>query len=521
MERKTKIISLILISVISITIFGGCGKQSAEEKTASGSILDHKVSDEPITLTFFAQKPQGFNNDDNVFTRAFEHTNVKLKHILPENAGDFGQQLAIAVSSKDMADVIYLAGRDTFISYGKQGAFIPLNDLIEKHAPNLKKYLDENEDVKKYITASDGNIYYVPNVLDGKTSSGWFIRQDWLDKLGLSVPNTVSELHDVLAAFRDRDPNGNGKKDEVPLFGTGSQVKYAINELLGIFNAYFGFRYEDGKVYFGPMEENFKTAMETLSAWYAEGLIDKEFFTRSNTREYFLGNDLGGCTHNWFGSTAGYNKTYAESVPGIKFLPMAPPAGADGVRRELNARSKSLIEGWSISATNEHPEETIKYFDFWWTEEGRKMANYGIEGVTYTEKDGKIEYTDYVMNNSEYVPVNALRTVGAQTNFGYPQDWNSEALYINDIALDGMNMYINNGYMPDEIVMLTYNEDEEKKVKNLSAQITTCLEETVQKWILGNEDVSETYDRFIKDLKSLGVDEYISIEQAAYERYLK
>lgn len=522
MEKAKRILSCTVAAALLIGALGGCsGKNGRTEKIASGSILDAKITDEPLVLTYFASAPSEFDEEKNIFKEAFEHTNVMLKYTLSENAGDMSQQLAVAVSSKDMADIIYQSSRRNFISYGNQGAFIPLNDLIEKYAPNIKKYLDENEDVKKYITASDGNIYYIPNILDGKTSSGWFIRQDWLDKLGLKTPNTIDELHHVLTAFKNNDPNGNGKADEVPLFGTGGQVRWTVNEFLGIFDAEMDFRYENGKVTYGPTTENFKTAMKTLAAWYAEGLIDPEIFTRQNPREYFLGNDLGGCTHNWFGSTAGYNTMYEKSVPGINFIAMAPPAGYDGVRREKNVRSKSLQEGWAISATNEHPEETIKYFDYWWTKEGRRMANFGVEGKTYTMVDGKPEYTDFVLKNEELVPVNAIRTTGAQTNFGYWQDWNYEAGYINKTALDGMNMYIDGGYLPEETVMVTYTDDEEKKVTNLTAQITTCLEETVQKWILGNEDVEQGFDGFAENLKKLGLDECLQIEQAAYERYLK
>ncbi|MBP3360407.1 MAG: extracellular solute-binding protein [Clostridia bacterium] len=522
MKKVKRALAYSLAAVFCLMAFNGCSeKKDASEKLEAGSILDHKITDEPLVLTYFASMPGSYDEENNIFKAAFEHTNVMLKYAISENAGDMSQQLAVAVSSKDMADVIYQSSRSNFVSYGNQGAFIPLNDLIDKYAPNIKKYLDENEDVRKYITAGDGNIYYIPNILDGRTSSGWFIRQDWLDKLGLKAPETIDELHDVLVAFKNNDPNGNGKADEVPLFGTGTPVRFAINEFIGIFDAEMGFRYENGKAIYGPTTENFKTAIKTLAKWYQEGLIDSEIFTRQNTREYFLGNDLGGCTHNWFGSTAGYNTMYANSVPGLKFLAMAPPAGYDGIKREKNARSKSLQEGWAISATNEHPEETMKYFDYWWTEEGRRAANFGVEGKTYNMVDGKPEYTDFVLKNEELVPADAIRTTGAQTNFGYWQDWNYEAGYLNQIALDGMNLYINGGYLPEEIVMVVYTDEEEKRVSTLSAQITTCLEETVQKWILGNESVDAGFDAFVENLNKLGLEEYTAIEQAAYERYLK
>ncbi|MBP3361483.1 MAG: extracellular solute-binding protein [Clostridia bacterium] len=521
MKKTEKIISMLMAGVMCTAVIGGCGSKDEVETGSSGSILDYKVSDKPLTLTYFQSKPTDYDEADNVFNRAFEHTNVKIEFDFAESVTDKDQALALAVSSKDMSDIIYQFSRDTFVKYGKQKAFIPLNDLIDKCAPNFKKYLDEHEDVRKYITASDGNIYYVPNVLDGKTASGWFIRQDWLDKLGMEQPKTIAELEEVFKAFKEKDPNGNGKNDEVPYFGNGSSVTYTLNEIIGIFDASLGFRHNGQTVSFGPMEENFKTAMKTVADWYAKGYIDPEIFTRKSPREHFLSNNIGGCTHNWFGSTAGYNKMYESTVPGIKFIAMAPPASADGVQRELTIRTKNLQEGWAISASNKHPEETMKYFDFFWTEEGRRMANYGIEGKTYNMNGDKIEYTDYILNNPDHVPVDSLRTVGAQTNFGYEQDWNSEALYINKIALDGINMYIDNGYLKGEDIMLTYSEEEEKQRTTLNAQITTCVEEAIQKWVLNNEKVDDSYDKFINDLQNLDVQKLIDIEQAAYDRYLQ
>jgi hypothetical protein len=204
------------------------------------------------------------------------------------------------------------------------------------------------------MTAGDGNMYFVPNIPDGFAQKGWFIRQDWLDKLGLQAPKTVDELRGVLTAFKTRDPNGNGQADEVPYFNREATASYetAVNDLFVFWNATKHFKANDGKVVFGPLEPAFKDGVRTLAQWYEEGLIDSEIYTRGgDAREMMLGNDVGGVTHDWFASTSDYNGKLASSIEGFAFVPFAPPAGVDGVIREATRRRGSA--GAPLPA---HPE---------------------------------------------------------------------------------------------------------------------------------------------------------------------
>lgn len=249
MLKMKKLTAVLSAAALIASFCAGCSG-----KNEQGSAGDK------ITLTYFGTKPTA---EKTIFTEAEEKTNVKIKFTLPESTTDQEQALSLAVASKNMSDIIRGYSRSTFVKYGMQGAFMPLNDLIDKYAPNYKKFLEENPDVKKYTTASDGNIYYIPFVQDGETSTGWFIRQDWLDKLGIKQPETIDEFYNAMVAFRDGDPNGNGKKDEVPIFGMGASE--GVSSLYGLFNTSNDMIYrEDGKAVYGPLEPEFKTAMLTI-----------------------------------------------------------------------------------------------------------------------------------------------------------------------------------------------------------------------------------------------------------------
>ena len=155
-------------------------------------------------------------------------------------------------------------------------------------------------------TAADGHIYYIPGTLapigsGNVPSEAFFIRQDWLDKLGLKVPATVDEYYEVLKAFKTQDPNGNGQADEIPYFDRAG----TINDLYQLFAAHADYYINDqGQYVNGRTEDAYKNAVKELAKWYREGLIDPEIFTRGQqAREQLLSSNIGGATHDWISST--------------------------------------------------------------------------------------------------------------------------------------------------------------------------------------------------------------------------
>lgn len=517
-RNMAKCLALILCIM---AVMSGCANDGAVSNSGGNAkSLTHKASDEPLELSIL-QTDSYVKREPNVYTEAFDRTNVKLKFELGENVTDFDQALSLAVASKDLTDIIYISKRDRFIEYGMMGVLIPLNDLIDKYAPNYKKYLEENPEVKYYTTAPDGNIYFIPWIQELEASNGWFIREDWLDKLNLEAPDTVEDFYNTMVAFKTKDPNRNGKADEVPFFSSKSNPVGVVDDFTGLFDARTGFRYEDSKVTYGPLEPEFKEMMIEVSKWYQEGLLDAEIFTRKLQREYFLGNDLGGITHDWFTSTAAFNDTFKDSVPGLKFKPFAPPSNKNGVKMETSKRNKISPEAWAISIANEHPVETMKYFDYWWSEEGRRATSYGVEGVTFNMVDGKPQFTEEFLKSVDPQPMSLLVEYRDAVHYGTATIPEAEISMSHPYAQEGMKMYLENGYYPEKNIYVTYTEEETKDREKYKGQIETYLSETIQKWLLGIDKVENTYEQFVKEMKSLGVDKFTAIEQAAYTRSLK
>lgn len=495
--------------------------QAQTEETLEGSL----VSKEPKEFTVFLNfNNMPFDSNWQVWQEAAKRTNVSLKGTISLSNSNEEEAFNLMMSSGNLADIIGYVDASSLEKLGRDGGMIPLNDLIKEHAPNIQKVLDEDARFRQTAYSLDGNIYQIPKNQELKAAEFWWIRQDWLDKLNLKAPTTVDELHDVLYAFRNEDPNGNGLKDEIPLFDRAGWKQ--PDEYLYLWDTSLEFYPRDGKMKYEPLEENFKTGVSNMIKWYQEGLIDPEIFTRgASSRDTLLGGDLGGCTHDWV-STANYNSTLQETIPGFQMAAIAPPADQNGVVKERVSRYPGV--GWGISSQCKDPVTVIKFMDYFFTEEGSDLMNWGIEGDTFTrDADGSKHFTDTVLQ-SELTPIGYLRSIDAQYRIGMCQDGDYEYATMKEDGIEANKLY--NGHdewfddsLPpylDGKMALKYTSDDETEYKNIMASIKPYVDEKFQSWILGVNDFDSEYDTFIKELKARGIDRALEINQKAYDTFL-
>lgn len=494
----------------------------------SASASEYKVSEKPVELSIHMHFRNRYAWDNNwpVAKKIAELTNVKLDGVASMSGTNSRELFNLMLVSGDLPDIV--GGdmlQESFNQYGMEGAFISLNDLIDKHAPNIKAFLDANPMVASAITAPDGKIYFMPYVPDGVPGRGYFIRQDWLDKLGLEVPKTIDELYDVLVAFRDMDPNGNGLKDEVPFFNRHPEEVLRLVTFFGARSTgtenYLDFLYDETGVSHPFMSSEFKYGIKQVAKWYKEGLIDREIFTRGGrSRDVLLGNDLGGFTNDWFASTAGYNDSLAESIPGFNWVPILPPVGTDGRMFQEHGRAGVKPDGWAITVVNKNPVETIKLFDFYFTETGRNIANFGIEGVHWDMADGKPQFRDSVLNSDTGV-LNMMWSIGAQIPVGFYQDYDYELQWTNPIAMKGIQEYLDAGVINEPFPGLSMTAQEKRVYDRYWPSIRTYLQEQTTNWVLGTADVDATWDAYMSRLERLNMGEVLKVLNSAYERQYK
>ncbi len=553
MKKK---LSLMLALVLVVSLFAGCGQTEApktddkkqempaenkmdakkEDAKADSGKEDSKpqetansmVSDTPKTFTIFLNfNNMPFNSDWMIWKEIAKETNVSLEGVISQSNANEEEAFSMMMASGKLADIIGYKNPADLEKLGRDGGLIPLNDLIKEHAPDLQKVLDSDAKFRSCATSLDGNIYFIPKNLTLKSAEFWWIRQDWLDKLKLPVPTTIDELYEVLTAFRNNDPNGNGEKDEIPLFDRAAPKMQ--DEYLYLFDTSTEFYPHDGKIEYEPlMKDNFVLGVKTLAKWYKEGLIDPEIFTRGGkSRDTLYAANQAGFTHDW-PSTGDYNVKLADTVPGFNNVAIAPLKNQNGQIIERTTRYP--VAGWGISAQCQDPVTLIKFFNFFFTEKGSDMMNFGIEGVTYTkEADGTKAFTPLVMENPDFTPLNYLRSQGIQYRIGMVQNPAYEAAFAQPAAKEAAAYYeAHPEWFPEKLppyfdgaLNLKYTPEDETEYQSIMSNVKPYVNQMLQEWILGTKDVEATYDDFVKELKNRKIERAIEINQAAYETFLK
>lgn len=465
-----------------------------------------------------------------VFKLAAEKTNTTLVNTANVVAQKSTEEFQLQAAEKFPSD-IYSGNTDSIISYAYDGAFIPLNDLIEQYGPNIKKYLEEHEDIKKSLTAADGNIYTLNYVPDGDVARTYIIRTDWLKKLGLSTPTTFDELEKVLYAFRDNDPNGNGLKDEIPYFNDKWEEMIRLANLWGA--RVYGYDSNEDrivldkndKLYHAWTAPEFKEALIGINKWYKDGIIDPEIFTRkANTARQTLWtkDNTGGMTHEWLASTTSYNynKELLSLVPDFKAEAILP-VNKNGKGFEEHVRAMIKPEGWAISANCKTPEAAIRFMDWFFSEEGNRAANFGIEGDTYTMVDGKPTFTEKVLSQGT-VNTFLQSNYGAQLPIGYAQDYAYEAQWTVKEGTQANALYAANAaeiYTALPTPVFNLGQEESKIYSSYITALNEYQNETVTAFITGKTDINANWDAYIAQCKELGSEELVRIYQEAYDKY--
>ena len=505
---KTKgILAAILAAAMAMGVLSGCKKESSKIETGTDELT--------MFMHFFGYCV--YNEEWPIWKKAEELTGVKIKGVASETISDSSQAYNTMLVSNTLPDIIHYT-TSSLDQLAADGGLIELDDLIDQYAPNIKKYFETFPEAKRLCSLND-HVYYVNGSNAGiengglpAVQKGWFIRTDWLKKLGLEVPKTLDEFYNTMVAFRTQDPNGNGKMDEIPLF----ERQEGITQYIQLFDAHNSWHVRDKKMVHGKTEEQYKNAIKELQKWYKEGLIDQEIFTRGQqSREQLLGQNIGGCTSDWFSSTANFNDRFKDAIPGFEFMPIDPPADINGVVKEASTRASFYGEAWGISKDCKDPVTAIKYMDFWMSDVGKELISYGVEGVHYTKENGEYKYTELVTSAPEGVP-NFMRNQG-QVEIGTIININAEIMGMNEIGREGFQRYIDNRYaVPSYESEMT--SDESLELNKIMTNIDTYMKEMQQKWIMGEADVDATWDEYIKTINDYGYPRAKELKEIGYKR---
>ncbi|HOJ10292.1 MAG TPA: extracellular solute-binding protein [Clostridiales bacterium] len=495
------------------------------------------IVEEKITLKMLCQANQDLNNDMPVLQELERLTNVHLEfEILPAVSAERWERFAAAMAAREPFDLVTYQYRNDINKYGMEGVFVPLNNLIKEHAPNLYEKLKDplgNEpvpyktNVLQDITAPDGNIYNVPLISTANAIGAvWAIRKDWLDKLGFQSPGTIDELYEVLKAFKKNDPNGNGLSDEIPLGITGEgTLVYSLLPLINGFGAHITLYLDktDDTIKYGPVESVWKEGMLFLTKLYKEELIDPDWTTSSKDGwiAQVSTNQLG-MMYTWPISGIGAaNIELMKIDKNYHFIAIPPFKAPNGDRfKDTSTAGNIVVPRTAITATNKYPVETIKYLDFLFTDAGNRVLRYGIAGIHYDMVNGKPVVKKSLLTDTTGqaakdgidiapLPYISLWEKGDQFKAVDP-NFNPEE--------DAHYIYRQPGMVEAPLPALQFLDSELYKGPNAFKAINSYAYSKWTPFITGEESL-EKHDDYVKQIKTLGIDEVLKIYNSAYKRY--
>lgn len=288
----------------------------------------------------------------------------------------------------DLPDVFWLGSSmsdNTVVSNTE--LFVPLNDLIETKAPNVYKFYESSvPGWKEFLTYPDGNIYSLmtgwSKSIEHYTQMIQWTNTEWLEKLNIEMPTDLKGFHDMLVAFRDQDPNGNGEKDEIPLDFCNNNwgaflMNYAYMWGLPISNSVF-YNIQDGQVVSAVNTDAFRAFLETMHAWGQEGLLNLEGF--SQTSEQYIANIAGNLTGSammwWPGGFIDGDERLNWSVQ--------KPVSAEGYTASIlpNPPMFASRNGYMITTACQNVDAALAYFDYLSVDQDMALTVYkGDKGI--------------------------------------------------------------------------------------------------------------------------------------------
>ncbi|WP_182200300.1 extracellular solute-binding protein [Paraliobacillus salinarum] len=527
-----KRILLLFIVFLSFGILVACSSddEGGENDQAADVEVNkegYPIVDEKITLSMIAPGSGLAEWEDMPFLQEYsDRTNVYFNYNTPP-VNDFQTNLNLAFASGDIEDVIFGAGSDNLtpameVDYGAQGILLPLEDLIDEYAPNFKKLLEERPDIEKSITAVDGHIYSLPMVSveyssSWKTGPLWY-NGEWLDALNVEeLPKTTDEFYDLLVRFRDEDPNGNGKADEIPLLDI--QMDSSRPWLLAAFGIKeWGIEENDGKVRYAPIQPEYKEYLQYMNKLYEEKLLDPETFSQSSEQKKAKGqNNRIGVFPDWFSFfTTGDSQEEAMNDP--MFHPITNDPGSEPV---VPIKSGVTRGAFSLSSDNPNPEAAMRWVDYFYSQEGWEELNKGPEGYTWEwdeEKETKLplDPPEGFESSEEYratiTPDYAITTPTLRA----PKQYEEISDFDQFLTEETNNKIKPFGEVPYPLVYFT--NDEQKEINTIEVDLKSYVEQMEAKFITGVKPMSD-WDEYVETIEKMNVERYVELYQKAYDRW--
>ena len=493
-----------------------------------------RLANDDVTLTLMTFLPNEISSlvtqvdhPDNIpWNEAPRRTGINLD-ITTLSAMAFAEQMKLALAAEEFMDIMnvsrhYAGGLDQ--AY-EDGNFVCLSDH-EDWIPNYLTWVYANDNNRKAAYTDGGHIMAFSQVTE-RLEPGWCgytVRRDWLDELGMEPPETIAEWEDMLMTFKEKKTGGEAPLD---LYRTALP---SSNHFSGAYNVcWSGLIKVDGQLQYCFVSDGWRQYMELLHSWYDKGLIEPDFFSSNNPQHEAdkerLARNVIGAAHLITSAVGSYYADMGLAPEGAYYELVGNASLEKGVPSKVtfNGDDVSCLlspYGWMIWADGEHPDIATKFMDYFYSEEGSILTNYGIEGDTfYYDENGKPQFTDKVMHNDK-----GLYFFGAihyyLINNGLTLLIDRNELSLSEEALRYKECWGQVGEYRLSAA-LSFTAEEASEYSAIKSDLDVKREEMFAKWVTGEVELNDdTWNTYLDEMEQIGWRRYLEIQQAAYDRWL-
>lgn len=492
--------------------------------------VDLPLTDENVTFTMWCSAPPGGLSvvGSPIMSYIAEKTGITLE-LQEQNAMTLSEKFNLMVASQDYPDII--SAFDESYSGGavkgyEDDVIIDLTDLMEEYAPNYMAYIQQDEGNLRDAYNDDGQMLFMNGYNDEYVQArGNVIRQDLLDELGLDIPVTYEDYHDVLKAFKDAGVEYPVWMPAEVQSGAFLSAGYGVSGYT-LQKTGTHFFQKDGTVYSSFLTEEYKEFLQMLSEWYAEGLMASDFYAivddMGSASEAEILNGKVGMWYHMADKVGTYNNSASvESFHAVGLADAVEEEGDISHFYQNEGSSKTTNKGISISVQAENPELILQFFDWFYTKEGSTVANYGIEGTSFEyNEEGNPQYTDLLANNPDYTFQQvALLYCWSDIPTIVDRDRSFAPTYTQD-SLDAIDIYTANTDGAYELPSrLSFTTEESEEYATTIGDIETRADEQIVRFVIGELSFEDDWDDFVQELKDMGLERCVELKQAALDRY--
>ena len=538
MKTKFKMLAVSMAMVMALTACSGGGgkvnsntgkssggtEKASSSKTSSTGSTTGEVSKEgfPVvkdTLSFtavgYGEPGCGEWEDYPIFKEIEKNCNVDVTWTTISGDGA-DEKLGLILSSNELPDMVFSGlGTTKIVSYASKGIIRQMEDLIEAgYAPNLRKILDKNPEIRKAITMPDGHIYVLPVInenADPVPTTTLNINKAWCDKLGVKPEDikTVADFENLMKRFVEEDPNGNGEKDEKGFTFEPTPPYHVWNGdadfsgAWGITTDWDPIMVKDDKIACAVTQDGYKNYVKWFAGMYEKGYIDKEVFTHDHN-QYMAKIDSG--------NVGAYLTNGPVTSAKVEYVTIAPLEGPAG--RLWGCEDFSIDKGRGLITTAcKNPEAAMRFIDSFYEPITSLKLNHGI--YLKDKGDGKFE-----------ILPNESGKISEAPGPYVAKDMSKEVVekYLTKTedqmkAEERQKLYA--PYLMKPLPLMNYTPEEANELSTLSTDISKVVNEQKAKWCTGQGNIDKEWDAYIESLNKIGLERYMEIHNEAYSRFIK